>query len=235
MNLVVKSAIFSFIVQVIAGIFLILAFFYKLKEGDLILKTIVSLELVVQILEGIFYVFIIRKFAKGDIDTSFRYYDWFFSTPMMLISTMLFLVYLRTKPFEKKESFEEKPEDVDLNVKNIFMDNKLLIAGMVIFNALMLVVGFMGEKGKMAKMPVFWLGTLFLIISFGYLNRFTGDEMMGKLFLLIMFIIWALYGVAFLMPLYKKNVWYSILDLFSKNFYGIFLYVVMVIKYGKIL
>lgn len=239
MNLVVKSAIWSFIIQVIAGIFLVMAFFYKLTEGDLILRIIVILELVVQVIEAIFYVFIIKKFASGDIDTSFRYYDWFFSTPMMLISTLLFLVYLRTKPFDKKESFKEKegekPEEVDLNVKNIFMKNKLLISAMVIFNTLMLVVGFMGENKKMGKIPVFWIGAVFMILSFGCLGVFAGNEMLGKLFTSIMFVIWAMYGVAFLMPLTKKNIWYNILDLFSKNFYGVFLYIVMVVKYGRVL
>ena len=233
MNLVVKTAIFSFIVQVISGIFLIMAFFYEIKKGDLILKTIVSLELIVQILEGIFYLFIIKKFSKGNFDTSFRYYDWFLSTPTMLISTMLFLIYLRTKPFDKKEGLEE--EKVDLDLKSIFSNNKLLITGIVGFNALMLILGYLGEKGKVSKMNAFIYGTLFLIISFGCLSKFTKNEQYGNIFVGIMFFIWSLYGIAFLRPLSEKNIWYNILDLFSKNFYGVFLYVIMVIKYGKII
>ena len=99
----------------------------------------------------------------------------------------------------------------------------------------MLILGYLGEKGKVSKMNAFIYGTLFLIISFGCLSKFTKNEQYGNIFVGIMFFIWALYGIAFLRPLSEKNIWYNILDLFSKNFYGVFLYVIMVIKYGKII
>jgi hypothetical protein len=38
-----------------------------------------------------------------------------------------------------------------------------------------------------------------------------------------MFFIWALYGVAFLLPSIPKNIGYTILDILAKNFFGIFL------------
>ncbi len=38
-----------------------------------------------------------------------------------------------------------------------------------------------------------------------------------------MFVIWALYGVAAMFTPLWKNVSYNILDVFAKNFYGIFL------------
>ncbi len=107
MKLVVNTAIISLIVQIIAGVFLVFSYFYKLKPEDMILKTIVSMELIVQIIEAIFYVFIIRKFSKGDIDTSFRYKDWYFSTPLMLISTLLFLKWLDKKPVDLKETIDD--------------------------------------------------------------------------------------------------------------------------------
>ena len=37
------------------------------------------------------------------------------------------------------------------------------------------------------------------------------------------FIIWSLYGIAALMKYEQKNTFYNILDLFAKNFLGIFL------------
>jgi hypothetical protein len=45
-----------------------------------------------------------------------------------------------------------------------------------------------------------------------------------------MFGIWALYGVAFLCPSVVKNVSYTILDIFAKNFFGIFLYYIIANK-----
>ena len=55
MNNVVISAIFSIIVQFIAGVFLVLGFFFKLKPEDEILKTILTMELVVQVVEFLMY------------------------------------------------------------------------------------------------------------------------------------------------------------------------------------
>lgn len=220
MSLVLNSAIFSLVVQIIAGIFLVMSYFYKLHPDDMVLKSIVTLELIVQVIEGFFYLFLIKMFAKGEMDTSFRYRDWFFSTPVMLISTLLFLKWLDKKPVDIKETFEE---------------NKLNITGVVVFNALMLIIGFLGEKGIVSKTPVFILGTLFLIGSFGCLYKHAKNTKYGKIFLGIMFFIWSLYGFAFLLPTKAKNISYNILDLFSKNFYGVFLYIVIAAKYKRLL
>jgi hypothetical protein len=35
--------------------------------------------------------------------------------------------------------------------------------------------------------------------------------------------VWSLYGVAAIMPYYWKNIGYNILDIFSKNFFGLYL------------
>lgn len=212
MNLVTNSAIFSIIVQAIAGFFLYRALFIKLAQSDQILKTIVKLELSVQLLEGFFYIFIIWRLIKGSYGADFRYYDWFITTPTMLISTMFFLEYLNETP---------------VSIKDTFNENKLVISGMLGFNALMLIVGFFGERGVIGKYPAFIIGTLFLILSFGCLYQFAKKSEKGKKFFWVMFFIWSLYGVAFLLPLGPKNISYNILDLFSKNFYGIFLYFVI--------
>jgi bacteriorhodopsin len=39
--------------------------------------------------------------------------------------------------------------------------------------------------------------------------------------------IWGLYGIASVLSYKYKNIFYNILDLFSKNFFGIFLAVVL--------
>jgi len=212
MNLVTNTAFFSLAVQLIAGFFLIKSYFHKLKPEDHILKIIVLLEIVVQVIEAIFYLFIIKMFKNGIFNASFRYYDWFFSTPAMLISTMFFLEYLHKKPVEADE---------------VLNDNKLVIAGLIGFNALMLIFGFMGEKGYIGKYQAFFWGTLFFVASFGCLYTFAKKSRNGKIFISIMFSIWFLYGFAFLMPIKAKNISYNFLDIFSKNFYGIFLYFVI--------
>ena len=39
-----------------------------------------------------------------------------------------------------------------------------------------------------------------------------------------MFIVWGLYGIAALFDVYSKNLCYNILDIISKNFYGLFIF-----------
>ena len=45
----------------------------------------------------------------------------------------------------------------------------------------------------------------------------------GYKIFLYFFFFWSLYGVAALMPYKIKNMGYNILDLFAKNFFGVFL------------
>ena len=41
---------------------------------------------------------------------------------------------------------------------------------------------------------------------------------------MLMIIIWSLYGVAAMFPTIIKNIFYNILDIISKNFYGLYLF-----------
>ena len=216
MNNVVISAIFSIIVQFIAGVFLVLGFFFKLKPEDEILKTILTMELVVQVVEFLMYFVLIYFFIQGNIDTKLRYFDWFISTPIMLLATYLFLKYLYEKPLDAKESFEE---------------DKLDVSGIVILNFLMLFVGYLTENGMLNRWVSFILGSGFLVGSFGILGKYASKTKYGTIFLSIMFGIWAFYGVAFMFPRNMKNIIYNILDLFAKNFYGVFLYIIIKKKY----
>ena len=40
----------------------------------------------------------------------------------------------------------------------------------------------------------------------------------------ILFTLWIFYGVAAMLPDVPKNICYNTLDIFSKNFYGLFIY-----------
>ena len=217
MNLVISSAIFSLIVQIVAGVFLVLGYFYKLKPADKVLKNIITFELVVQIVEALMYVVLIRYFISGNIDTSLRYLDWFISTPIMLISTMLFLIWLYKRPVPLKETFKEE---------------RVNVSWMIVLNALMLAFGYLGEKGILNKWVSFVGGSGFLVGAFAMLYKYAKETKEGKIFLAIMFAIWTLYGGAFLLPLKAKNVSYNILDLFAKNFYGVFLYIIIKREYA---
>lgn len=44
---------------------------------------------------------------------------------------------------------------------------------------------------------------------------------------------WGFYGLAFLLPVNARNISYNFLDLFAKNFYGVFIYIVILRQYRQ--
>lgn len=90
----------------------------------------------------------------------------------------------------------------------------------------MLFFGLLGELGILNRNICFVLSTLFFLSSFKiiYDHYVTIDYSNRKLFY-FMFIIWSLYGVAFLFNYKYRNVSYNILDIFSKNFYGLYIFI----------
>jgi bacteriorhodopsin len=77
----------------------------------------------------------------------------------------------------------------------------------------------------MNRSLAFILGFGALSASFGIIwsNYAKHSEKTRSIFW-IMFGLWAMYGVAFLFPPAAKNIGYTVLDIFAKNFFGIFLY-----------
>ena len=96
--------------------------------------------------------------------------------------------------------------------------------GILVLNFLMLLFGFLAEMGLMPRGLAFVLGTgalcgSFLII---YENFARFSKLTNNIFF-VMFTLLALYGVFFLLPPVVKNVGYTTLDIFAKNFFGLFL------------
>ena len=207
------ATIASLIVQFITGLIGSYGLTLPIPIKDAILKQVLGLELLVQGIEFIFY-FTFLGAPNILTLTQQRYHDWFLSTPVMLFTASLYFFYV---------NFMENGQ-VETDLTTFVEDNKSSIALFVGLNALMLLFGYLGELGLMDKMLAFWLGTAALVGSFGtvyeHFARF-GPE--TKRLFWIMFGIWALYGFAFLMGPVPKNISYTILDLFAKNFFGLFL------------
>lgn len=92
----------------------------------------------------------------------------------------------------------------------------------------MLLFGYLGEINVINLYISNFVGFIFFGLSFyviydKYAYTDNTTEINQILFNLLI-VIWALYGVAALFPTLYKNVGYNILDLFSKNFYGLFIY-----------
>tara|TARA_E500000178_G_scaffold225760_1_gene222598 strand:- start:1127 stop:1801 length:675 start_codon:yes stop_codon:yes gene_type:complete len=206
----------SILIQFITGIVTFGGMFYKLPKQDNVLKDILGLETVVQLVEGIFYIYIISslRYMGSNVITKRRYLDWLITTPMMLLSTILYMEYENNKTTNKI-----------MNVKEFVSNNKKNITNMFLFNTLMLVSGFLGETGLMLKSMTIPIGFVFLFLSFNIMYKnYVGKADINKRIFLLMTIVWSLYGVAAMFPTIIKNLSYNILDVISKNFYGLYLF-----------
>ena len=206
----------SILIQFITGIVTFGGMFYKLPKQDNVLKDILRLETVVQLVEGIFYIYIISslRYMGSNVITKRRYLDWLITTPMMLLSTILYMEYENNKTTNKI-----------MNVKEFVSNNKKNITNMFLFNTLMLVSGFLGEIGLMLKSITIPVGFVFLFLSFNIMYKnYVGKADINKRIFLLMTIVWSLYGVAAMFPTIIKNLSYNILDVISKNFYGLYLF-----------
>ena len=219
------SLILSIITQLITGIIEIISLFVKLPSNFLFLKQMLLVELIVQFIEGSFYIYWFYNFNNILNITPKRYFDWFFTTPTMLISLIFYLIFLK---------YNDNNISYKLNYFDLFNKEFYNIAVILLLNWLMLLFGYLGEINFI---PVFLgvsLGFIpfliyYYIIYKKYVVSLTNDGL--KIFLYF-FIVWTLYGIVAVLPYKIKNTFYNILDLFSKNFFSIFLsYLIFINKY----
>ena len=216
-NIVNITIWISLIIQLITTIIPLDAFKLKLKESDEILKEILVVETVVQIVEFSFYVGILFLLSNLEKYTATRYFDWFITTPIMLFSTIVFMKYA-----ELKENKQETP----FTLSEFIKDNKKNIIKLFVYNALMLVFGFLGEIDILPLHISTALGFVFFYLAFKLIyDEYAIKSKSGKNVFWVLGAVWSLYGVAAVMPLTIKNVSYNFLDVISKNFYGLFIYI----------
>ena len=212
--LVKRTTEFSLLVQLITGLYSTLGLTINLDESDQILQKIMGLELIVQVIEFGFYIFFIVYFNLESLATS-RYFDWILSTPTMLFSMAAYFFY------------EEQKEKniVENNLLDFTLTNKWPLLEIFFFNFCMLAFGYLGETKAIDYTTAFALGTACFARSFYVLyTEFAEKSVIGKQLYAILFVIWGLYGLAFLTPVVQKNIGYNILDIIAKNFFGLYLY-----------
>jgi bacteriorhodopsin len=216
MSTLLKTSIdASLFIQVFTLMVNMFSFTLPLDKWDFALKEILGLETAVQIVELFFYIWYRGHIVEKVHDvTRFRYYDWFLTTPTMLFSTAAYYGYL-----ESKESQIDKP----FSVLTFFKDNSNLIWLMFLMNAFMLLFGYLQEIGMLSIVWSSILGYAGLAGAFGVLYSFASKVPQQQGLFWLMFIAWSLYGVAAMFSSVKKNIAYNVLDIFAKNFYGLFL------------
>ena len=214
-NNLLQSAKISLAMQLVIGIVGIHGIFISLPEKDKILTDIMILETVVQFIEMMFYIWLVFYLSRLNFDVTYvRYFDWFLSTPIMLISTTFFMRYLASKPLNQT-----------MTIKNIMKTNWVELLKIGVSNVFMLLFGFLAEINIITRTNGLIFGTLAFLYTFYVIySEFVDNNNTNKILFYTMFTIWALYGVAYMFPYITKNTMYNYLDVLSKNFYGLFIY-----------
>ena len=218
-----NTLILSVIVQVITGIIEIYSLFRPVKIP--LLKQLLVLEVTVQAIEGFFYIWLFVNFNQVTNVTPKRYIDWGITTPTMLIELILYLIYLQSK--------DNGSDVTKLNFFNLLIENSSNISYVIFLNWLMLIFGYLGEINIIDTLTGVLLGFVpFLIYYFIIYVNYASKSKTGWKIFWYFFSFWSLYGVVAVLPYYIKNALYNILDLFAKNFFGLFLsYIILTGNY----
>jgi len=218
------TLIISVIVQIITWIIEIVTLFINVPSSYLIIKQLLILEVIVQFIEGLFYAWLVYNFNAVSNVTPKRYIDWSITTPTMLITLISYLIYLE---------YKEKNETHKLDLFNLIKDNSSNILYVLSLNWLMLLFGYLGESEIINKFTGIFLGFIpFIMYYFIIYVNYVSLSNNGWIIFWYFFIFWSLYGVVAALPYYIKNTLYNILDLFAKNFFGVFLsYIILTKKY----
>lgn len=208
----------SILIQIITGLIGLQGIFLYLADKHIILREVLTLEMLVQFVELFFYIYFLRSMVSNELQNmaAMRYFDWIITTPTMLLTTIVFYKY---------EEHIEKNINKKLEFWTFVKDNRDNIITIFVCNFLMLLFGYLGEIGVIDMMSSLTLGFLFFGMTFYtiYKNYAIHSKNAMKLFYFV-FIVWGIYGIAALMSPYTKNNMFNILDIFAKNFFGLYLY-----------
>ncbi len=153
--------------------------------------------------------------TSGGSPVAYRYFDWFFTTPILLVDLCILLdIY-----------------DIQLMYQ------------VVSLNTLMLLFGYLGEINVLSMLSSTILGFIPFIIMFyiiysrmkqkQMLKQGKGQEQEQKLKEIseqnnlynIFVVLWTVYGINHLVPNQNlKNITYNILDLMTKGFFGLYVF-----------
>lgn len=217
------TLIFSFIVQIISGLIDVGTLFIKVEPEYVIIKQLLGLEVFVQLIQGTFYLWLVCNYKEIHNVTPKRYADWVITTPLMLISLIIYLIYLKYKETGMNTS--------KLELFTLLGKNSSVLSYVIYLDLLMLIFGYLGETKIINTITGVLLGFIpFLFYFYLIYVNYVRQTVTGWKLYLYFFFFWSLYGVAALLPYYIKNTFYNILDLFAKNFFGLFLSYIILSK-----
>ena len=218
------TLIISIIIQIFTFIVSIHGIFTETPAAYILIKDLFFLELFVQLIEGVFYIWLAFNFLKLTNITPKRYFDWALTTPTMLITLIAYLIFINAK---------ENNQTQGLTLYSILTTNSNIIIPILLLNWTMLLFGYLGEIKVIPVLYSIILGFIPFLIYYAMIYyNFVQSNNNGFMFFLYFLFFWSLYGFVAALPYYAKNILYNILDLFAKNFFGLFLaYIIYTGKY----
>jgi len=223
-KLLKKTVDISLIAQLVTGLIDLYAMTFHYGGDKLLLKGLIGIEVFVQFIELIFYAWLAMSITTEKNITPKRYYDWFITTPSMLFIFIVYLEYLRNgnrviKPDEETTNWTTIDylwHSLEKHSTNLYF--------IILLNFFMLLFGYLGEIKLMSKINSVASGFIPFVLYFYFIyEKYAKYSSRGIILFSIFAFLWALYGVAALLPYTLKNIGYNILDIFSKNFFGLFL------------
>lgn len=217
-----NSLLVSIIVQLLIGGIDIFALSIKIPTALKVIRQLLKVELGVQTIEVLFYIWLFFNVHKETNVTPKRYLDWFITTPTMLVTLIVYLIYVKNKEIGGREN---------LDFLSIVIENKGVITKVLLLNWLMLLYGYLTEIKVLPTVIGVTLGFIpFLLYYYLIYKNYANMSKEGWKIFMYFFIFWSLYGVVAYMSYYARNMFYNILDLFAKNFLGLFLSYLLIFK-----
>lgn len=145
-----------------------------------------------------------------------RYFDWVITTPTMLLTTIIYFKY---------EEYIENNKGVPLDFWDFIRVNKENIKTIFICNFLMLLFGYLGEIQAIDLWSSIFFGFIFFALAFYTIYKeYAIHSRIGMKMFTLLVIVWGLYGIAAMTNDVTKNNAYNVLDIFAKNFFGLYLF-----------
>ena len=179
--------------------------FININRKPEFLANLLICDVVVQFIEFLFYITFIRLKLMV---TYYRYFDWFLTTPTMLVTTAGFMEYLNDNTMTTQKFTSNYSDEI------IYL---------ILMNSMMLSFGFVGEVGYANIKMTALLGFVPFIATFVVIFVKFARSNNSFIVISIVTFIWSLYGYFALLDYTKKNIGYNVLDIFSKNIFGLFL------------
>lgn len=183
-----------------------ITFIEAMRTKNPLIRHILNLETCISIVAAYFYGLFITRMEAHNLKEilHLRYLDWSITTPMMLLSLILTVIYATGSP-------------------NLRIVQFLTVMAL---NYSMLLSGYLGETETISKIPANLLGFAFLAGTLTYIYKTFMKKytLVGTIMFSTYAVIWSLYGIVYFFEEHNKMIGYNVLDLIAKCLVGLFLW-----------